>query len=47
MNDGTMPYRESSITAVFLFLAVWLAGLLLLPVAPAAVSTVTAGLLSW
>ncbi|WP_250986340.1 hypothetical protein [Methanoculleus oceani] len=43
MNGGTVPYRESSIAAVLLFLAVWLIGLLLLP----AVSTVTAGLSWW
>ncbi|WP_214021008.1 hypothetical protein [Methanoculleus sp.] len=47
MNDGTVPYRDSSIAALLLFFAVWLAGLLLLPVTPAAVSTVAAGLSSW
>ncbi len=47
MNGGAVAYRESSIAAVFIFLAVWMVGLLLLPVAPAAVSTVTAGLSWW
>ncbi len=46
MNGGTVPYRESSIAAVILFLAVWLVGHLLLPVAPEAVSAVAAGT-SW
>ncbi len=43
MNGGTVPYRESSIAALLLFLAVWLIGLLLLP----AVSAVTTGLSWW
>lgn len=47
MNGGTVPYRDSSIAAVILFFAVWLAGLLLLPVTPAALSAATAGLSSW
>ncbi|KUL05377.1 MAG: hypothetical protein XE10_0226 [Methanoculleus marisnigri] len=37
MNGGTVPYRESSVAAVLLFL----------PVAPAAVSTLTSGLSWW
>ncbi|WP_292522194.1 hypothetical protein [Methanoculleus sp.] len=38
MNEGAIPYRESSIVAVFLFAAVWIASLLLLPAAPADLS---------
>jgi hypothetical protein len=47
LNGGTVPYRESSVAAVLLFLVVWLVGLLFLPVAPAAVSTLTSGLSWW
>jgi TM2 domain-containing membrane protein YozV len=47
MNGGKVPYRESSVAAVLLFLAVWLVGLLFLPVAPATVSTLTSGLSWW
>jgi len=47
MNGGTVPYRDNSIAAVILFFAVWLAGLLLLPATPAAVSTLTSELPSW
>ncbi len=34
MNEGKGPYRESSIIAVVLFAAIWVAGLLLLSAAP-------------
>jgi TM2 domain-containing membrane protein YozV len=43
MNEGTIPYRESSVAAVILFAAVWIVGLLFLPAAPATVSTAAAG----
>ncbi|MDV2481087.1 hypothetical protein F8E02_03490 [Methanoculleus sp. Wushi-C6] len=46
MNEGAIPYHESSIPSVLLFALVWLFILLLLPAAPEAVSGVAAGL-SW
>jgi TM2 domain-containing membrane protein YozV len=38
MNEGKIPHHESSIPALLIFAAVWTAGVLLLPGAPAGLS---------
>ncbi len=38
MNEGKVPQHESSIAAILIFAAVWTAGVLLLPGAPAGLS---------